>query len=119
MHNNLKLLKLILLSSVLIKIIAVIIFYENGLSDEWLVLFNNFNELKMYSYYTLNGQNIPICSNTMELAPICPPKICPLRSPSIKPTENLIIPPIGTQNCSKEQVFNSFTARYEWKNLCR
>ena len=59
MHNNLKLLKLILLSSALIKIIAVIIFYENGLSDEWLVLFNNFNELKMYSYYTLNGQNIP------------------------------------------------------------
>lgn len=86
------------------------------------IIFSIFTFSKAYSSCIckcVNGQNIPICSNTMELAPICPPKICPLRSPSIKPTENLIIPPIGTQNCSKEQVFNSFTARYEWKNLCR
>ena len=59
MVSNLKLFRLILFSSVLIKIIIVFIFYENRLSDEWSTLFDNFEQLKMYSYYTISGVNIP------------------------------------------------------------
>jgi len=54
-----KKLNLILITSCVIKVITVFFLYEKNLSDEWFVLFNNFEKLNLYSYYTLKGLNIP------------------------------------------------------------
>ena len=52
-------LKIILGLSFVAKIIIVFFIHEKGLSDEWLVLFDNFEKLNLYTYYTLEGQNLP------------------------------------------------------------
>ena len=67
----------------------------------------------------VNGNVHALCSSTLEIAPICPPKICPLTSPSIKPLPSLKLNPLGTTSCTQKQVFNSYTSRYEWKRVCR
>ena len=54
-----KKLNLILITSCVIKVITVFFLHEKNLSDEWFVLFNNFEKLNLYSYYTLKGLNIP------------------------------------------------------------
>jgi hypothetical protein len=66
-----------------------------------------------------NGRNIPLCSSTLEIPPICPPMICPLEPPSIPPIQAPQVPPIGTQNCWQQQVFNPATNQYEWQRVCR
>ncbi len=66
----------------------------------------------------VNGQNIPICSSSIDIRPICPPKICPIVPPSITPINPPNIPPIGTSQCSMHQVYNNYTNRYEWQQLC-
>lgn len=50
---------IILALSTLVKAISVFIFHEKALSDEWLVLFNNFEKYKIYSYYFLEGKQLP------------------------------------------------------------
>ena len=52
-------LKLILIASIVVKILVVFLYHSPRLEDEWLILFNNFEEFKIYSYYNLEGQNIP------------------------------------------------------------
>ena len=52
-------LRLILGVSFVAKILVVLFFHEKNLSNEWSILFDNFERLKIYSYYTLEGQNIP------------------------------------------------------------
>ena len=66
----------------------------------------------------VNGQNIPICSNSIDVRPVCPPKICPIVPPSIEPINPPRIPPIGTSQCTQHQVYNDYTGIYEWKQLC-
>ena len=66
----------------------------------------------------MNGVNQPICSSTLDLPPICPPKVCAIAPPAIKPLDSLRIPPIGTKRCTNEQVYNEYTRRYEWKEIC-
>ena len=58
-EQNKNILKLILGLSFVLKIIAVFFFHDKAIDNEWLVLFNNFEKLKIYSYFTLEGQNIP------------------------------------------------------------
>ena len=67
----------------------------------------------------VNGNNIPICESSLDIEPICPPKICPIVPPSIRPIETPSIPPIGTTHCRNEQVYNQYTMRYEWKRVCQ
>ena len=67
----------------------------------------------------VNGENIALCSSTLDIEPICPPKICPIVPPSIRPIETPSIPPIGTTSCRNEQVYNQYTRRYEWQRVCR
>lgn len=67
----------------------------------------------------MNGENQPLCSSTLDIPPVCPPKICPIEPPSIEPIQPPSIPPIGTQNCWMEQVFNEYTQQYEWRQVCR
>ena len=67
----------------------------------------------------MNGQNVPLCSSTLDIPPICPPRVCAIEPPSIAPINPPTIPPIGTRNCWQEQVFNNFTGRYEWQQVCQ
>jgi hypothetical protein len=66
----------------------------------------------------MNGQNQPICDDSMSVPPICPPVICPIEPPSVTPIQAPTIPPIGTTDCRQEQVYNPYTQRYEWKTIC-
>ena len=49
----------IIIFSFFIKLIFVIFFHEKNLSDEWAILFKNFQSFKSYSYYILDGKGIP------------------------------------------------------------
>ena len=66
----------------------------------------------------VNGEVVPLCSNSLDLPPICPPRICPIVPPAITPIQPLRIPPIGTSECRPKQVLNPWTNRYEWKEIC-
>jgi len=66
----------------------------------------------------MNGQVQALCTSTLDIKPICSSRICPLQAPSIKPIQTPSIPPIGTNSCSQQQVYNEYTKRYEWKNVC-
>ncbi len=54
-----KKINLIIFFSFLIKSVFVIFLHERSLSDEWAVLFQNFQSYKSYSYYIFEGQEIP------------------------------------------------------------
>ena len=66
----------------------------------------------------VDGRVMALCSNTLEIPPICAPRICPLRSPSIKPLPSLQLKPLGTTYCRQAQVYNAWTNRYEWQRVC-
>ena len=67
----------------------------------------------------VNGQMTPICSNSIDIPPICPPTVCQLVPPSVQPITPPTIPPIGTSQCQNKQVLNPYTNRYEWKLICQ
>ena len=52
-------LKIIILLTFLSKLTFVLFFHEKNLTDEWSILFNNFQEYNSYSYYIFNGKHIP------------------------------------------------------------
>jgi len=66
----------------------------------------------------VNGEVQPLCSSTLSIPPICSPQVCEIVPPSIKPIDPIIIPPIGTDKCEQEQVYNGDTQEYEWKTVC-
>ena len=66
----------------------------------------------------INGEVRAVCSSSLDIEPICPPRICPITPPSIPPIQTPRIPPIGTTNCVQKQVYNEYTRQYEWKEVC-
>lgn len=60
----------------------------------------------------VNGEVVPLCSNSLEIPPICPPRVCPIVPPAIAPIQPPRIPPLGTNACRMKQVLNSWTGRY-------
>ncbi len=66
----------------------------------------------------IDGEVRPICSSSIDLPPICAPRICPIKPPSVEPINPPRVPPIGTKKCTMKQVYNEYTQRYEWKQLC-
>jgi hypothetical protein len=67
----------------------------------------------------VNGEMTPLCSNSLDLPPICPPTICPIVPPSVQPISPLYIPPIGTSQCQNKQILNQRTGQYEWRLICQ
>jgi|GEM_PF-1643183 len=67
----------------------------------------------------VGGEVRAICSNPLELAPICPPAACPPAPPELRPLAPPRIPPPGTEACAERQVLNPWTGRWEWRTLCR
>ena len=66
----------------------------------------------------MNGSVQALCTSTLDIEPICPPRVCSITPPSIAPIQQPTIPPIGTSRCSQQQVYNEYTRRYEWKQVC-
>jgi hypothetical protein len=66
----------------------------------------------------MNGINQPFCSSSIDIAPICSPRVCPIESPSIKPLPSLNFPPLGTTSCEQEQVYDDYEGRYVWREVC-
>ena len=66
----------------------------------------------------VGGRVVPICSSSLDIRPICPPRICPITPPSIAPITPPRVPPIGTTNCRQMQIYNPRTGQYEWKEVC-
>ena len=66
----------------------------------------------------MEGEVRAVCSSTLDIEPICPPRICPITPPSVQPIQQPRVPPIGTKTCTQKQVHNEYTRRYEWKEVC-
>ena len=67
----------------------------------------------------VNGVVQSICTNALDIAPICSPTVCPITPPSIAPIPAPRVPPIGTSSCRMAQVYNQRTMQYEWRELCQ
>ena len=67
----------------------------------------------------VDGENRPLCQSTIDLPPICPPKLCPLETPKLAPLDPPRLPPLGTTQCEQKQVLNPYTGKYEWRRICR
>jgi hypothetical protein len=57
-----------------------------------------------------------LCQSSIDLEPICAPRICPIVTPGIPPIATPMVPPIGATSCAPEQVFNGST--YEYRTVC-
>jgi len=66
----------------------------------------------------MNGEVRAICTNALDIEPICSPRICPITEPSISPIQSPRIPPIGTSQCVQRQVYNEIRNKYEWREVC-
>jgi len=97
------------------KILIIRIFYlVLGL---WLLGAQNFAHASC-SCVCMDGKNQAVCSSSMDLRPLCPPKVCPLARPAIKPLDSPRLPPLGTTQCTNKQVYNPYSRKYEWKRVC-
>ena len=67
----------------------------------------------------VDGRVMALCTSSLDITPICAPRICPIRSPSIKPLPSLKLRPLGTTSCRQAQVYNYWTNRYEWQRVCK
>jgi len=66
----------------------------------------------------VDGEMRAICSSSIDIAPICPPRVCPIAPPRVTPLPSVRVPPVGTTSCRKVQVLNENTRRYEWQDVC-
>ncbi len=66
----------------------------------------------------VDGHTQPLCDSAIGLAPICPPRVCPLPSPSLAPLDPPTLPPIGTSACREAQVCDGF-GNCRWQQVCR
>lgn len=64
----------------------------------------------------VDGVHQPICDSAAELPPQCAPQLCPATSFQIRPADEDVIEPIGTQRCVPRQVFEN--GQYVWRELC-
>jgi hypothetical protein len=66
----------------------------------------------------VNGEVQPICRSSLDVAPVCAPRVCPITPPSVQPIQRPMVPPVGASDCRQAQVLNPYTGRYEWRTVC-
>jgi hypothetical protein len=66
----------------------------------------------------VDGKVQAICTSSLDLKPICAPRICPMVPPSVRPIQPPVMSPLGT-DCRKEPVLNPKTNVYEWQTICQ
>lgn len=67
----------------------------------------------------VGGEVQPICTSSLDLPPICSPRMCPMTSPSLEPLARPTLPPLGTSSCQQRQVLDESTGRYRWRTICQ
>lgn len=67
----------------------------------------------------VDGEPQAFCTSTLDVPPVCPPRVCPILPPSIRPITPPRLPPLGTTSCAPRQVYDPSTQRYEWREICR
>ena len=83
-----------------------------------LALFVSADAMAVCQCACVGGQMQAICTNALDLEPICPPTICPIVPAAIQPIQPLTLPPLGASRCEQEQVYNEYTDEYEWQTIC-
>jgi hypothetical protein len=66
----------------------------------------------------VDGEARAICGSTYDSKPACAQNLCPMVSPS-RPIDVYPTQPIGRPGCSQQQVLNTRTGQYEWRQLCQ
>lgn len=67
----------------------------------------------------VDGEVRALCSSSIDVPPICAPRVCQITPPSVAPIQVPRVPPVGTTECRMAQVLNPRTQRYEWREVCR
>ena len=65
----------------------------------------------------MNGEVEVVCSSSIDVQPICAPRVCPIVPPAVRPIDPPRVPPVGASQCRSEQVWNG--EEYEWVEICR
>jgi len=60
-----------------------------------------------------------VCDSAFDLPAINNPGVQPIQQIQIKPIEPLALPPLGTTQCSTQQVYNQQAMRWEQKRICQ
>lgn len=66
----------------------------------------------------VGGEVKAVCQSSIDLEPICSPRVCPITPPSVKPITPSRVPPVGTSKCVPKQVWDEDEGRYVWRELC-
>ena len=66
----------------------------------------------------VNGQEVALCDSALDIPPSCGTRVCPISPPAVRPVDPITLPPLGTEICTNEQVYNPATGRYEWAEVC-
>lgn len=67
----------------------------------------------------VNGKVEAICQSSVDVQPVCPPRICPITPPAVSPINPPTMPPVGMSSCNMKQVYNNNTRNYEWQQVCQ
>jgi hypothetical protein len=65
----------------------------------------------------VDGEMQPLCSSSIDIPPICPPRICPIDGPSIAPINPPTIPPLGTSSCRQARICDPY-GNCRWQQVC-
>jgi hypothetical protein len=66
----------------------------------------------------VSGEVKAMCQSSIDVQPVCAPRVCPITPPSVEPISPPRVPPIGTSRCAQKQIYNDRTGKYEWKEVC-
>lgn len=67
----------------------------------------------------VDGEHVPICERSWEVAPTCGYRVCPIAPPRVKPLDPVRVPPVGTDYCTYKLVWDRNENKYVWKEVCR
>jgi len=59
----------------------------------------------------------PCCGGSLDIPPICPPRICPIAVPSIVPINPPTVPPIGMSSCRQARICDP-AGNCRWQQVC-
>ena len=66
----------------------------------------------------VNGRMQPLCENSLDMPPICPPTICPIMAPSLPRFQRPWYHRSVHQECQPAQSCDTFE-NCRWETVCR
>ena len=64
----------------------------------------------------VDGEVEAVCESSLNIKPICAPRICPIDRPSLEPIKPPRLPPLGADECRQARVL--IGRIYEWHTIC-